>query len=788
MNEEPHKSPVFGTGPETEVEQSTEKNTTETETKVEKAKDISDAASPQQFSAPPDSLSAKDVHLSGPVEEISQEPKEGVKASDSDPPADWFEPLEDDEEEDDDAKSWDMPNSFFIGRGDPKEENQAGSDKPLKKKILVHVPRRKRTHPDEGWMDCLALGEGWKRKEVVRRSGSSIGQKDVYYMSPDGERVRSKVELASVLDGTDLSSFDYKSGKYYNGEMPIRNRTKRKIREHSSSESSWMERGEGADTPDSHHRLTPSQVPKLPQSNHTSQSTSIVKGSPNQCPQNRYPVEPKIKLPPPTSSSSKVLPAINGEIGTEESPLVCSKCGVSFIGTWYDRQRKRPCCPSCWASSKTREHPLIRFRKWIPCGQCVACRNTVNCGQCANCKHGLQSPETRKRTCRKRKCICPIRKQSHVIGNFVAQKPQNDIPDPFEDNMGFQHQSLKNNDSDNFSVNVDVDDEEELSTDDDDDRHLLPFQMEDNDHGPPEGSPQGARPRPYYTYSRKANIKKIKGSQIGLDDNDEDESNLQSRNWILQPASSSKQFYDLNLKNQSPVQVTNVDPVCWNGIPGSRAQHISNRNGSELAQQSRLGGEKSDIVGDVKKHVEEEDDEDDEDDEEEEDEEEEEDDDDFPMITQIFSLADNPGSGSGANMESQLLKLLKALRTSVMPILWYALLMEGPQVQLIQCSKQSSMVDTVVMIDPGFHYQVTVQKQPLLVTHPLYDNHPPRLTSVTEVVSLLLDLDKYVVCQGLPCQEPPNKKEPIILKRAATCDFLVKKNVNICTNCKALCG
>ncbi|XP_034023182.1 methyl-CpG-binding domain protein 1b isoform X4 [Thalassophryne amazonica] len=713
MNEEPHKSPVFGTGPETEVEQSTEKNTTETETKVEKAKDISDAASPQQFSAPPDSLSAKDVHLSGPVEEISQEPKEGVKASDSDPPADWFEPLEDDEEEDDDAKSWDMPNSFFIGRGDPKEENQAGSDKPLKKKILVHVPRRKRTHPDEGWMDCLALGEGWKRKEVVRRSGSSIGQKDVYYMSPDGERVRSKVELASVLDGTDLSSFDYKSGKYYNGEMPIRNRTKRKIREHSSSESSWMERGEGADTPDSHHRLTPSQVPKLPQSNHTSQSTSIVKGSPNQCPQNRYPVEPKIKLPPPTSSSSKVLPAINGEIGTEESPLVCSKCGVSFIGTWYDRQRKRPCCPSCWASSKTREHPLIRFRK---------------------------------------------------------------------------HQSLKNNDSDNFSVNVDVDDEEELSTDDDDDRHLLPFQMEDNDHGPPEGSPQGARPRPYYTYSRKANIKKIKGSQIGLDDNDEDESNLQSRNWILQPASSSKQFYDLNLKNQSPVQVTNVDPVCWNGIPGSRAQHISNRNGSELAQQSRLGGEKSDIVGDVKKHVEEEDDEDDEDDEEEEDEEEEEDDDDFPMITQIFSLADNPGSGSGANMESQLLKLLKALRTSVMPILWYALLMEGPQVQLIQCSKQSSMVDTVVMIDPGFHYQVTVQKQPLLVTHPLYDNHPPRLTSVTEVVSLLLDLDKYVVCQGLPCQEPPNKKEPIILKRAATCDFLVKKNVNICTNCKALCG
>lgn len=48
--------------------------------------------------------------------------------------------------------------------------------------------------------------------------------------------------------------------------------------------------------------------------------------------------------------------------------------------------------------------------QWIPCGQCVGCHNTVNCGQCANCKHGTQSPESRRRLCRKRKCICPVRK------------------------------------------------------------------------------------------------------------------------------------------------------------------------------------------------------------------------------------------------------------------------------------------------------------------------------------------------------------------------------------------
>lgn len=49
-------------------------------------------------------------------------------------------------------------------------------------KFRLHAPRRKRSHPDEGWVECPALGEGWKRKEVVRRSGSSIGQKDVYYL------------------------------------------------------------------------------------------------------------------------------------------------------------------------------------------------------------------------------------------------------------------------------------------------------------------------------------------------------------------------------------------------------------------------------------------------------------------------------------------------------------------------------------------------------------------------------------------------------------------------------
>ncbi|KAF0035306.1 hypothetical protein F2P81_013064 [Scophthalmus maximus] len=653
---------------------------------------------PLEPSVPP--VPSDSLHTGGnPVGESLVEVKE-------EPPADWFEPLEDDE--DDDALSFgrnDAEEESLAGESE-RSESVAGSEKAHRKIYQLQIPRRKRSHPDEGWEEWPVLGEGWKRKEVIRRSGSSVGQKDVYYVSPQGDRVRSRVELATVLEGIlNLSAFDYRSGKFLEGQAPpirIRNRAKRKIRERSSSESSFMERGEGADTPDSYHRLTPSLGPKSIQSNQT-------------------------------------------------------------------------------AASKTKEHPMIRFRKWIPCGQCVGCHNTINCGQCANCKHGLQSPESRKRICRKRKCICPIRK----------------------------HPSLKSSDTENFSVNVDVDDDDDMSTDDDDDwhkkrkrrscgecnaclcrkdcgtcdfcvdkpkfggsnkkrqkcrlrqcqrqamRHLLPFQMGQGDYGP-EGLLMPGRPRPHYTYSRKSSLKKNKGPPGSLDvtDNEDDD-------HIFQP----------------PLNYSNIGQR--NGVP-----HISNHNNSQLEQLSRWDAERSYLGRDGQRHIEEDyyDDE-----EEEEDEEDEEEDDEFPMITQIFSLADN-SAGSGADVENQLLKLLHSLRSSALPILWYAIIVDGPQLQLTQCSKQSNMTDTMVLIDPGFFYQVTVQKQPLLPTHPLYDNYPACLTSASEVVNLLLGLEKYFVCQGLSPKESSPKKDPIILERASTCDFLVKKNVSVCTNCRALQG
>lgn len=104
------------------------------------------------------------------------------------------------------------------------------------------------------------------------------------------------------------------------------------MRERSSSESSWMERGEGADTPDSHHRLTPNLGPK----NVNSSLTNVPLSSPVEPPNQRFgtedpPFEDKIRLPPPSSSQTRPLPAINGEIWSEDSTLwVCFRVTLRF--------------------------------------------------------------------------------------------------------------------------------------------------------------------------------------------------------------------------------------------------------------------------------------------------------------------------------------------------------------------------------------------------------------------------------------------------------------------------
>lgn len=68
--------------------------------------------------------------------------------------------------------------------------------------------------------DCPALPPGWKKEEVIRKSGLSAGKSDVYYYSPTGKKFRSKPQLSRYLGNTvDLGCFDFRTGKMMPGKL-----------------------------------------------------------------------------------------------------------------------------------------------------------------------------------------------------------------------------------------------------------------------------------------------------------------------------------------------------------------------------------------------------------------------------------------------------------------------------------------------------------------------------------------------------------------------------------------
>jgi len=59
-----------------------------------------------------------------------------------------------------------------------------------------------------------ALPEGWRREEMKRTNGLSSGKIEVCYISPDGQKIKSKAELAQYLGpNIDLTTFDFKTGR-----------------------------------------------------------------------------------------------------------------------------------------------------------------------------------------------------------------------------------------------------------------------------------------------------------------------------------------------------------------------------------------------------------------------------------------------------------------------------------------------------------------------------------------------------------------------------------------------
>ncbi|XP_068107441.1 methyl-CpG-binding domain protein 2-like isoform X2 [Hyperolius riggenbachi] len=112
-------------------------------------------------------------------------------------------------------------------------------------------------------MDCTALPPGWKKEEVIRKSGLSAGKSDVYYYSPSGKKFRSKPQLARYLGNTvDLGCFDFRTGKMMPSKMQ-KNKQRLRNDPHSQAKLFWEKRLQGLSALDiTEQVIKPMELPK----------------------------------------------------------------------------------------------------------------------------------------------------------------------------------------------------------------------------------------------------------------------------------------------------------------------------------------------------------------------------------------------------------------------------------------------------------------------------------------------------------------------------------------------
>ncbi|XP_051528759.1 uncharacterized protein LOC127426177 isoform X3 [Myxocyprinus asiaticus] len=717
------------------------------------------------------------------------------------PSCDWLEPLEEDCDEAD-AQSGDQDGTESLA-GSELRGGRSGGFKPR---------RRPQCEADEGWEDCPSLGEGWKRKQVFRRSGTSEGRSDTYYTSPCGHKVRSRVELLRYVDPSlDLTNFDFKTGKILDDAVPKRGR-RRKVESSllyfgGSAEvpNKLMDAGGWASSPGSSANLSafqregPYVKPKVENSTTVTDTTVPSFTTPPNISLTEIPAKPTA----PLLGGSDGL--VNGSVGTSKPFLsVCVKCNKTI--TFEEGQTM---CQNCRLEVNIPiEKGRKPYKKWVPCGRCRGCQVMVDCGKCVSCRNGKLRLRLNIRSrkivkCRKRKCLHPIRRDksgkvnpqtsggqfSNTFGSISTassiQKFQPSVAD-FEESQSSLAQYSDSEDVSLFLGGNDGDYGYE--------KHLLPMDENQSEMLIPE---ERGRPRPRYTYSRgRPRNRRLWDFEVSDNEAERYETpnpfsgsaQMVKRDRLLIPNYNGKAYsysdipnsYMLNniplysfqnVEISHQLHVGRVEMIKENGLQGSGINSRGLLSVRPGIQQDFLSAARCESVpfppsygfGAAEQDVES-----------------------SPSITQIFSMADSDPATKGIDIDHELMQLLRSLRSTVLPVLWYCVVMEGPRLQLMQCSKRSTMADTIVHIEPNFYYHISVQEQPLLPTHKLYDSHPPRLTTTTEVIALLEDLEKHAVCQGFAKKCSTPGPEPVLPERAATCDFLILPEAECCPKCSTL--
>uniref|UniRef100_A0A8C8XGY8 Methyl-CpG-binding domain protein 1 n=1 Tax=Panthera leo TaxID=9689 RepID=A0A8C8XGY8_PANLE len=247
----------------------------------------------------------------------------------------------------------------------------------------------------EDWLDCPALGPGWKRREVFRKSGATCGRSDTYYQSPTGDRIRSKVELTRYLGpACDLTLFDFKQGilcypapKAQPLAVPSRKRKK------------------------------PSRPAKTRKRQVGPQKGEVRKEAPGD----------------ETKANADTAPA------SLPAPGCCENCGISFSGDGTRRQRLKTLCKDCRAQRIAFNREQRMFKR-VGCGECEACRVTEDCGACSTCllqlPHDVASGLFCK--CERRRCLRIVERVSWAgrVGPRLTLSSGSQSPGPIHHTSG----------------------------------------------------------------------------------------------------------------------------------------------------------------------------------------------------------------------------------------------------------------------------------------------------------------------------------------------------------------
>ncbi|XP_032115367.1 methyl-CpG-binding domain protein 1 isoform X35 [Sapajus apella] len=226
----------------------------------------------------------------------------------------------------------------------------------------------------EDWLDCPALGPGWKRREVFRKSGATCGRSDTYYQSPTGDRIRSKVELTRYLGpACDLSLFDFKQGILC---YPA-------PKAHSVAVTSKKQKKPSRPSKTRKHQAGP-QGGEVRKRQVGPQSGEVRKEAPKD----------------ETKADTVTVPA------SFPAPGCCENCGISFSGDGTQRQRLKTLCKDCRAQRIAFNREQRMFKR-VGCGECAACQVTEDCGACSTCllqlPHDVASGLFCK--CERRRCL-----------------------------------------------------------------------------------------------------------------------------------------------------------------------------------------------------------------------------------------------------------------------------------------------------------------------------------------------------------------------------------------------